>query len=444
MSHPSALITDLVAVAKTIAKWALLVVPLGIVVGTAVAAFLWSLDQVTTIRFEHPWLLWLLPVAGGLIGWLFAAMGGPADKGSNLIIDEIHEPGGGVPLRMAPLILFTTVITHLFGGSAGREGTAVQMGGGLAGGVAKRLPWLGRDDVRTLLMCGMAAGFGGVFGTPVAGMIFALEVLAVGRMRYEAILPCLVSSLIADWTCATWGIAHTHYHVASLVPSGLKSVLAPLDFTLVAWATIGGIAFGLASRLFSAAIHGVQHAFTRFEVSPAMRPVIGGAIVIALVQAFGTSDYLGLGVTSPDPSAVTILSAFTPGGVHAWSWAMKILFTAVTIGSGFKGGEVTPLFFVGATLGGALGALGGVPVDFMASLGFVAVFAGAANTPLACIVMAVELFGGEGILYHAIACVAAYLVSGHGGIYKAQRIDTPKRRSRRPSTSGGDHALTNR
>jgi H+/Cl- antiporter ClcA len=428
---------ELAAIGMTVAKWALLVLPLGIVVGSAVAAFLWSLDRVTATRFEHPWLLWLLPLAGGLIGWLFATVGRPADGGNNLILDEIHEPGGGVPLRMAPLILLTTVITHLFGGSAGREGTAVQMGGGIAGGLAKRLPWLGRDDVRTLLMCGMAAGFGGVFGTPVAGMVFALEVLAVGRMRYEAILPCLAASLVADWTCATWGVAHTHYHVASLVPSGSGAPLALLDPVMLGWAAIAGIAFGLASRLFAAAIHGVQHVFKEFVHAPMLRPVLGGVIVVALVQLFGTHDYLGLGVTNPDPGAVTIVSAFEPGGAHAWSWAAKILFTAITIGSGFKGGEVTPLFFVGATLGSAIGTLSGLPVDVMASLGFVAVFAGAANTPLACIVMAVELFGGECIAYHAVACVVAYLTSGHAGIYKAQRIDTPKRRRRRPSRPAG-------
>lgn len=418
------------AVAALIVKWIVLVVPLGVVVGSCVAGFLWSLDRVTAVRFEHPWLIWFLPVAGGFIGWLSVTVGRSADRGNNLIIDEIHEPGGGVPLRMAPLILLTTVLTHLFGGSAGREGTAVQMGGGIAGGVAKRVPWLTGDDKRTLLMCGMAAGFGGVFGTPVAGMVFALEVLTVGRMRYEAILPCLVASLTADWTCALWGIAHTHYHVASLVPSDFESVLAPLDPILIAWAAGTGLACGLASRMFAAAIHAVQHVFQKWVALPLLRPVIGGVIVVALVQVFGTHDYLGLGVTSPDPAAVTIRSAFEPGGAHAWSWAAKILFTAITIGSGFKGGEVTPLFFVGATLGGALASVGGVPVDFLASLGFVAVFAGAANTPLACIVMAVELFGGECVAYHAVACVIAYLVSGHTGIYHAQRVDTPKRQRR--------------
>ncbi len=419
---------ELAAVVGTVAKWAVLVVPLGILVGSCVAGFLWSLDRATAIRFEHPWLLWLLPLAGAGIGWLCATVGRPADAGNNLILDEIHEPGGGVPLRMAPLILLTTVMTHLFGGSAGREGTAVQMGGGLAGGLAKRLPWLDRHDTRTLLLVGMAAGFGGVFGTPVAGMVFALEVLAIGRMRYEAILPCLAASLIADQTCLAWGIGHTQYHVASLIPAGGTAALPLFDAKLLAWAAIGGLAFGLTARGFAAATHGVQRLFRSLVSFPILRPVIGGAIIVALVQLLGTHDYLGLGVTSPDPDAVTIVSAFEPGGAHPWSWLAKLLFTVITIGSGFKGGEVTPLFFIGATLGSALAMVGGVPVDFLASLGFVAVFAGAANTPLACIVMAVELFGGECIAYHAVACVLAYLVSGHAGIYHSQRVDTPKRR----------------
>jgi len=429
-SGAATIFRELTAVVVSVAKWTALVVPLGIAVGSCVAGFLWSLDRVTAIRFENPWLIWLLPVAGAGIGWLCVRVGRPADAGNNLILDEIHEPGGGVPLRMAPLIFVTTVLTHLFGGSAGREGTAVQMGGGIAGGLAKRIPWLGREDVPTLLLAGVAAGFGGVFGTPVAGMIFAMEVLAIGRMRYVAILPCLLASLTADWTCSAWGIAHTHYHVASLVPAGSASAVASLDATLLAWAAVGGLAFGLTSRAFAAATHGAQWLFRSLVTTAVLRPVIGGAIIVALVQLLGTQDYLGLGVTSPDPGAVTIVSAFEAGGSESWSWLAKLVFTVITIGSGFKGGEVTPLFFIGATLGNALGMLGGVPVDFMASLGFVAVFAGAANTPLACIVMAVELFGGECIAYHAVACVVAYLVSGHAGIYHAQRVDTPKRRRR--------------
>ena len=188
-------------------------------------------------------------------------MGRSVDAGNDLILEEIHEPGGGVPLRMAPLILVTTVITHLFGGSAGREGTAVQLGGGLAGGLVHHIPWLDRHDIPTVLLAGVAAGFGGVFGTPVAGMIFALEVLAIGRMRYGAILPCLVASLTADWTCTAWGISHTPYHVASLLPEGSTAMLPPLDPVLLVWAALGGVAFGLAGRLFAAVTHGVQIVF---------------------------------------------------------------------------------------------------------------------------------------------------------------------------------------
>jgi len=410
------------------AKWAAISLPLGVVVGSAVAAFLWSLDRATALRLEHPWLLWLLPLAGGGIGWLSATVGRSVERGNNLILEEIHEPGGGVPLRMAPLILFTTVLTHLCGGSAGREGTAVQMGGGLAGGLARWLPGLSRADIPTLLMAGVAAGFGGVFGTPVAGMVFALEVLAIGRMRYGALLPCLGAALSAHWTCTAWGIGHTNYPVTWLGPAHGGPGLAPLDPVLLAWAAAGGVAFGLTSRLFAAAIHGAQRGFHRLVDQPVLRPVLGGMIVILLATLFDTRDYLGLGVTNPDPAAVTIVSAFEPGGARPGSWLAKILFTAVTLGSGFKGGEVTPLFFVGATLGNALASLAGLPVDLFAALGFVAVFAGAANTPLACTVMAVELFGGAGIAYHAVACVIAYLTSGHHGIYRAQRLDTPKHR----------------
>jgi len=409
------------------ARWAAVVLPLGIVVGTAVAAFLWSLDQATALRLSHPWLIWLLPLAGGGIGWLSATVGRSVDAGNNLILEEIHEPGGGVPLRMAPLILITTVLTHLCGGSAGREGTAVQIGGGLAGGFARWIPGLERDDVPALLMAGVAAGFGGVFGTPVAGMVFALEVLAIGRMRYAAILPCLAAALAADTTCTAWGIVHTPYRVASLKAEG-SAGFAHLDLQLLAAAAAAGAIFGLAGQLFAAAIHGVQQLFRRHVPRPVLRPVLGGMIVVALALLFDTRDYLGLGVTNPDPHAVTILSAFEPGGARPGSWLAKILFTAVTIGSGFKGGEVTPLFYVGATLGNTLAAVAGLPADLFAALGFVAVFAGAANTPLACTVMAAELFGGAGIAYFAVACVLAYLTSGLEGIYRAQRLDTPKRR----------------
>lgn len=414
------------ALAVYLTKWLLLASVLGLVVGSACALFLWSLDLVTHFRFENPWLFWLLPVAGALIGAMYWRLGKSVEAGNNLIVDEIHEPGGGVPLRMAPLVLIGTIVTHLFGGSAGREGTAVQMGGSLASGLARFFPGISRDDTRTILMAGISSGFAGVFGTPVAGMIFALEVLSIGRMNYAAILPCLIAAVAGDQACTAWGIGHTHYEVASRLSAESGFHLAQFEGRLMAITVLAGIAFGLASVLFVKMAHGINALFIRWISWPVARPVIGGILVIGLVQLLNTRDYLGLGVSSPDPAAVTIVNSFHAGGAHAWSWWWKILFTAVTIGSGFKGGEVTPLFFIGAALGNTLALALGAPVDLLAALGFVSVFAGATNTPLACIVMSVELFGGEYFLYFAVSCLIAYLFSGHSGIYLSQRTGIPK------------------
>lgn len=407
-------------------KWLIFALPVGIAVGSACAFFLWSLDAVTTLRVQNPLLLYLLPVAGIGIAWMYQQFGGAVEGGNNLIVDEIHEPGAGVPLRMAPLVLIGTIATHLFGGSAGREGTAVQMGGSLASGLASFFPRLGQSDVRILLMAGVSAGFGGVFGTPVAAMIFALEVLSIGRMSYAAILPCLIAAIASDQTCIAWGIGHTHYHIASILPAGSPLHMAPVDLVLLGKVAVAGMLFGLTSVLFAELVHGLHHLFRDTIRWPLLRPAIGGLIVIGLVHLLGTRDYLGLGVSSPDPNSITILSCFHAGGAGTWSWLWKIVFTAVTLSSGFKGGEVTPLFFIGTALGNLLAWLFGAPVDLFAALGFVAVFAGATNTPLACTVMAIELFGGEFTLYFAVACVVAYLFSGHSGIYLSQRIGTPK------------------
>lgn len=419
-------------------KWTLLSVVLGMLVGSACALFLWSLDWVTSFQFSHPMMLWLLPVAGAGIAWMYGTFGRNVERGNNLIVEEIHAPGGGVPLRMAPLVLIGTLVTHLFGGSAGREGTAVQMGGSLASGLARMIPRLSRDDVRTLLMAGVSSGFAGVFGTPVAGTVFAMEVLTIGRMNYAAILPCLIAAVISDQVCLAWGIGHTHYHVASRLPTESASHLASFDLQLVLVTAAAGAAFGLTSRGFAKLTHTISGLLQRWVARPILRPVFGGLAVIALVQIAGTRDFLGLGVTSSDVSAVTIVTCFQAGGADTWSWLWKLILTAVTLGSGFKGGEVTPLFFIGAALGHTLAVLCGAPVDLFAALGFVSVFAGATNTPLACIVMSVELFGGEYLLYFALSCVMAYLFSGHSGIYSAQKTAVAK--PGRPTNSQDDES----
>ena len=400
-------------------KWLLLLLPVSAAVGSACAFFLWSLDLVIRFRFEHPWMLYLLPLAGVFIAALYHYYGKSAEGGNNLIVEQIHQPGGGVPKRMAPLVLIGTIATHAFGGSAGREGTAVQMGGSIASAFC-RLFRVGRHDTRTLLMAGVAAGFGAVFGTPLTGAVFAMEVLSLGRMNYEALIPCLIAGVLGDWTCTLWGIQHTQYHIA-------LSADPHLNAGLMGKVLLASVAFGLAGMLFAEIAHGLQTLFKKLPW-PLARPVLGACIVIGLTFVLGTQDYLSLGVSSPDPNAVSILSSFKPGGAHAMSWFWKLLFTCVTISSGFKGGEVTPLFFVGAALGNSMARALNAPVDLFAGLGFVAVFSGAANTPLACTIMGIELFGSEYTIYFAAACFVAYLFSGHSGIYLSQRIGTPKSR----------------
>ncbi|HYF69058.1 MAG TPA: voltage-gated chloride channel family protein [Ohtaekwangia sp.] len=408
------------SIARQLLYWTVLIVPVSIVIGLLVALFLWLLEWATTTRWSNMWLIFLLPLAGVVITLLYRFAGKNADAGNNLIMDEIHKPGGGVPFRMTPLILFTTVLTHLFGGSAGREGTAVQMGGSISSLFAK---WykLKQEDKRILLMCGMAAGFSAVFGTPITGALFALEVLTIGRIKYDALVPCLIASVIADITCTTVGVPHTHYSIPFSGTGEQLLSFFPFDLVLLLKVIGSGVAFGVAAFLFSKLMHLIKDTSNLYISRKWLIPVIGAVLVIGISYAMGTFDYLGLGVTTPDPNGVSIVSAFSPGGATHYSWILKLLLTAITLGMGFKGGEVTPLFFIGATLGHSIAVITGAPLDLMAGLGFIAVFAGATNTPIACTMMGIELFGSQHVLYYAIACFTAYYFSGQTGIYGSQR-----------------------
>ncbi|OMF38481.1 voltage-gated chloride channel protein [Paenibacillus sp. FSL H8-0548] len=385
-------------------KWLLISGIVGILTGSASALFLGSLDWVTETRLHQPWLLWFLPAGGALVSLLYLKLGKESGKGNNLIIEQIHSGDGAIPLRMAPLVLVGTLITHLFGGSAGREGTAVQMGGSLSEWVGKWFK-LKALDRKIILICGISSGFGAVFGTPLAGTIFGLEVLAIGLISYEALLPCLIASYVGHLVTTAWGIEHIHFAIGSI---------PPLQWLLLIKIIVAAILFGLAALLFTQLTRGFKKLFSKWIPNPVIKSAVGGFVIIGLVYALGSRQYLGLGIP-------LIQQAFQEAASPV-AFLLKTLFTSLTLGSGFQGGEVTPLFVIGATLGSAIAGLLAAPVPLLAAIGFVSVFSGAAKTPLACFIMGIELFGSEGAIYLFIGCVIAYLCSGRIGIYEAQKL----------------------
>lgn len=385
----------------------------GICSGSASALFLWSLDLVTNLRFKHPQLLYGLPFAGALMLMAYRHFGKNSAQGNNLILENIHQPGGAVPRRMAPLVLVSTLISHLFGGSVGREGTAVQMGGSIASAIAHRFK-LVPADLPLLLSIGMASGFGAVFGTPLAGTVFSMEVPTRGRVTFGYVIPCLAASFIGHWTCLAWGIRHTAYPALSI--EGIDWGFS----MLVRLASLCAL-LGLVASLFSRCTHGVQQ-FFESRIQPYwMRPILGALCVIALTRILGTEDYLGLGVSNPLPNSVTLISAFQEGGATPWSWIWKLVMTALTLGAGFKGGEVTPLFFIGATLGNVCANPLGIPVEVAAALGFVSVFCAAAHTPWTGAMLGMEIFGLGSAPLFLVGCRIAEKCCGKSGIYSAQR-----------------------
>lgn len=383
-------------------------VGVGLLAGSASALFLVLLHHAEQLRLHHGWMTWLLPVFGFVVGFLYYRFGGAAAGGNNLIISEYHDTRAVVPLRMAPLVLVGTVLTHLGGGSAGREGTAVQMGAAIAdsAGKAVRIPPRWR---RHVLSMGVAAGFASVFGTPLAGIVFALEVMSVGAMRYGSLLYCSAAAFVGVLACQAWGVHHTHYSAGVIPQITVSSLLL---------SALCGTAFGLIARSFSAAVHACTKGFAKIISYAPLRPALGGLALAVLFAVFGLERWQGLGV----PAIAESFSAQAGG----FDWLLKLALTAWTLGSGFKGGEVTPLFFIGATAGSALAAIVPLPVGLLAAMGFVAVFAGATNTPIACIIMGGELFGFEGGAYCAVACIAAYYASGHTGIYSSQVVSEAK------------------
>jgi len=395
--------------------------------GSAVAFFLWGLDQIIKCHWQNPWLLYGLPFFGLLSALLYRCFDQRAERGSALVFQESRQPSLGVPGAMTPLVLIGTFLTHLGGGSAGREGTAVQMGGSLASVIAKRFG-VQSQQLGPFLKAGIAAGFGAVFGTPVAGAIFSLEVSTRGKLNLVATIPCLVCAILSDQVTTWWGVEHTPFAVPSLSNGALSgSLTAATAYVLLSQVVLASCLFGMASGLFVRITHWISNLAKYWISIDWLRPVVGGVVLIALALFIDGADYLGLGVSS-NPEAlnsVTISSCFVAGGATHYSWILKLLFTAITVGTAFKGGEVTPLFFIGAALGNSLGILLGAPVDLMAALGLLAVFASATKTPFASTVLGIELFATDAsgvwlvgfLIYTATACFIASAINGKQTIY---------------------------
>ncbi len=389
-------------------QWFVICALIGWFSGSASALFLVALEWATQIREHHAWIIWLLPIGGGFIGLMYHYYGDSVVNGNNLLLEEYENPQRPIPFKMAPLVLIGTLITHLFGGSAGREGTAVQMGGAIADQFSK-LFHLDKNDRKTILILGISAGFASVFGTPLAGALFALEVVFFSKINIKSIVLSFVVSFTAYYVVEFWQVQHTHYYI----PSSPE-----MNWTNLLW-TIGvGIVFGLAALLFSRTTHFWSRSFSKYITYAPLRPVIGGTIFAILIYFIGTTQYIGLGVPE-------IVKSFSIPN-ESYDFLLKILFTSFTLGAGFKGGEVTPLFFVGATLGSALSVIIPLPIALLAGMGFVAVFSGATHTPVACTIMGIELFGIESSVFIGVACLVAYFASGTVGIYHSQIVKGPK------------------
>lgn len=381
-----------------IIRWGIFSTLNGIIIGSIGAFFLKCLNLVTDFRTNHHWIILGLPLAGLLIGYSYYKWGGSASKGNLLLIESLRDPKIHIPFKMSGMILFSTLLTHLFGGSAGREGTAVQIGGAITA-QWNRLKQFSVTEQRLLIYMGIAAGFSAVFGTPIAGTIFALELVFIRNYSFKAIIPCLLSAYVAYFTCELYGITHTHY---------------ALDFSLhyslltIGWILVASCLFGLTVRLFLYSTSFWKMLFEKITFPP-LRPLIGGSFIAIIILLTGIYEYSGLGIPTIQKSFLQIAAPET--------FIIKLLLTTLTISAGFKGGEVTPLFFIGATLGSALSALFPIPTELLAGIGFMAIFAGASKTPIACTVMGMELFGIQYGVFLAIGCFTAYFISGKKGIY---------------------------
>ena len=382
-------------------KWLAVGALVGGVGGFVGAAFHLGVNYATNVRMTYPWVLYLLPLGGVIIAALYRLCR-LEGAGTNAVIESVHF-GKKVPTLLVPLIFVATVITHLCGGSAGREGAALQIGGGI-GYRTGTLLHLGEKDLPLATLCGMSGVFAALFGTPLTATIFALEVISVGVLYYAGLLPCLTASLTGYYIALLMGVEPTRFTVA----------MPELHWPTLGLVAVLAIGCAMVSIVFCKGLHLVEHAAVRWLKDPFLRAAVGGGIIVAATLLLGTTDYNGAGMD--------VIQRALEGEAAAWAWLLKLAFTAATIGCGFKGGEVVPSFFVGATFGCVAAQALGLPGGFGAAIGLVAVFCGAVNCPVASVILSIELFGSAGIVYFAAACALSYVLSGYCGLYSSQTI----------------------
>ena len=385
-------------------KWVLYACVAGAAVGAVAVAFHWGIDIATELRVSAPWLIFLLPLAGVGIVMLYRACGMEKDRGTNLMLVAVRD-AEPVRFRTAPLIFISTVITHLAGGSAGREGAALQLGGSMAAYLGK-LVHLDEKDRRIMVMCGMSAAFSALFGTPITAAIFSMEVVSVGVMYYVAMVPCLISSLSAYLLARALGL-----HAVVGYAAGASAALTPLAMGQTA---LLGLLGAVVSVLFCEAMHLSHKLYEKLIPNLVIRAAAGGALVLIATLLVGSQIYNGAGDG--------LIRSLLAGETRPWAFLLKIFFTALTLGAGFRGGEIVPALCTGCAFGTWFGPILGLPHGFAGALGMIAVFCGATNCPVASILLAFELFGGEGMVLFALCAAVSYMLSGYYGLYSEQKI----------------------
>ncbi len=388
---------------RTFLKWVVVAALVGGVGGCIGSLFHLAIDYVTELRTEFGWLLFLLPVGGLVIAAIYGVFKKKGKLDTNRVLEAVASEEK-VPLVMAPLIFISTVLTHLLGGSAGREGAALQLGGSIGYNVGKVLRFK-QNDMHIIVMAGMSAVFAALFGTPLTAAFFALEVVCVGVMHYAALVPCVISAMVAFGIAGLFGLSPVHF-------DGI--LLGNIDALLLGKIIVVAVLCALVSILFCTAIHYCEHAMEKLFKNKYLRAFVGAAVLVLLTLLVGTRDYNGAGMD-------VITRAI--GGDARWeAFLLKIVFTAITIAAGFKGGEIVPAFFIGSTFGCVMGTLLGMDAGFAAAIGFVAVFCGVVNCPIASTMLALEVFGSGNILIFALVCAISYMLSGCFGLYKSQKI----------------------